>query len=116
VLLLVGGALAVFAHFVGPVVLRLHISRKLHDTLFTIGALIVLYGIFLTVVPGIWTPFAARFPLPKIGWAGVFAVAIVFDLTAATLSFFVLRRMKVPSIPTVPATLPEPAPAVATTP
>jgi len=106
VLLLVGGALAVFAHFVGPVVLRLHITKKLHDTLFTIGALIVAYGIFLTVVPKIWTPFAAHFTLPKIGWAGVFAIAIVFDLTAATLSFFVLRRMKVPSMPTVPATMP----------
>jgi hypothetical protein len=36
--------------------------------------------------------------LPKIGWAGVFSIAIVFDLTAAFLAFFVLRRMKVPSI------------------
>ena len=114
VLLLVGGALAVFAHFVGPVLLRLHITKKLHDALFTIGALIVLYGIFLTVVPRTWTPFAAQFTLPKVGWAGVFAIAIIFDLTAATLSFFVLRRMKVPSIPTVPATMP-PTASVATT-
>jgi hypothetical protein len=37
---------------------------------------LVVYGIALTVVPGIWTPFAARFALPKIGWPGVFAIAI----------------------------------------
>ena len=55
------------------------------------------YGICLTVVPGAWTPFVAKFTLPKIGWAGVFAVAIVFDLTAAVLPYFVLRRMKLPS-------------------
>jgi len=35
--------------------------------------------------------------LPKIGWAGVFPVAIAFDLAAAALAFFVLRRMKVPA-------------------
>ena len=35
--------------------------------------------------------------LPKIGWAGVFAVAIAFDLTAAALAFFVLRRMELPT-------------------
>ncbi|HZR11351.1 MAG TPA: oxalate/formate MFS antiporter [Myxococcales bacterium] len=115
VLLLVGGALAVFAHFIGPVVLRLHISKRLHDTLFTIGMAIVVYGIFLTVVPGTWTPFVAHFTLPKIGWAGVFAIAIVFDLTAATLSFFVLRRMKVPSLPPLPMREPAAAAAVAVT-
>jgi hypothetical protein len=56
----------------------------------------------LTVLPGIWTPFAAKFTLPKIGWAGVFSIAIVFDLAAATLAFFVLRRMKVPVPRAVP--------------
>jgi MFS transporter, OFA family, oxalate/formate antiporter len=111
VLLLLGGALAIFAHFVGPVVLRLHITKKMHDTLFTIGGCIVAYGIFLTVVPGLWTPFPARFTLPKIGWAGVFTIAIVFDLTAATLSYFVLRRMKVPSLPALREPLPEAKPA-----
>ena len=78
-LLLLGGALAVFAHFVGPVVLRLRISRRLHNTLLYIGLFLVTYGICLTVVPAAWTPFAAKFTLPKIGWAGVFTVAIVFD-------------------------------------
>jgi hypothetical protein len=49
------------------------------------------------VVPAAWTPFAARFTLPKIGWAGVFTIAIVFDTVAAVLAYFVLRRMKMPS-------------------
>jgi len=31
----------------------------------------------------------------------VFAIAIVFDLGAATLSYFVLRRMKLPVLPPV---------------
>src|SRR5437764_1529257 len=51
ILLLLGGALAFFAHFIGPVVMRLHISKRLHDTLMYIGLTIVGYGIFLTVVP-----------------------------------------------------------------
>jgi MFS transporter, OFA family, oxalate/formate antiporter len=96
-LLLSGGALAVFAHFVGPVVLRLRISRKLHNALLYIGLCLVTYGIFLTVVPTAWTPFAAKFTLPKIGWAGVFTIAIVFDTVAGVLAWFVLRRMKLPS-------------------
>lgn len=95
--LLLGGALAVFAHFVGPVVLRLPISRKLHNTLLYIGLFLVTYGICLTVVPAAWTPFAAKFTLPKTGWAGVFTIAIVFDTVAAVLAYFVLRRMKMPS-------------------
>ena len=97
VLLLLGGGLAVFAHFVGPVVLNLRISRKLHNTLLYIGLFLVTYGICLTVVPAAWTPFSAKFTLPKIGWAGVFTVAIVFDTVAAALAYFVLRRMKMPS-------------------
>jgi len=110
-LLLLGGGLAVFAHFIGPVVLRLRISRKLHDTLFWIGLCFVVYGLFLTVVPKAWTPFAARFPMPKIGWVGVFSVAIVFDAAAAILAYFVLRRMKMPS--QVPELSYAPAPKVA---
>src|SRR5216683_6467750 len=95
-LLLLGGALALFTHFLAPTVLRLDISRKVRDILFGLGLALVAYGIILTVVPKIWTPFDAKFALPKIGWAGVFKSAIVFDLTAAVLALFVLRRMKVP--------------------
>src|SRR5215468_10326524 len=96
ILLLLGGALAVFAHFLAPTILRLNISRRVRDVLFGIGLALVAYGIIITVVPKIWVPIAARFALPKIGWAGVFQIAIFFDLTAAVLALFVLRKMKVP--------------------
>jgi cellobiose-specific phosphotransferase system component IIC len=102
-LLLIGGLLAFFAHYFAPAVLRLHLKKKTHDTLFGIGLALVVYGIVLTVLPGIWTPFHAKFTLPKIGWAGVFSVAIVFDLAAAAIAFFVLRRMKVPVPREVPS-------------
>ncbi len=96
VLLAIGGALALFTHFLAPTVLRLNISRKTRNALFTIGLLFVAYGVLLTVVPKAWTPFTAKFVLPKIGWAGVFTMAIVFDLVAATLAYFVLRWLDVP--------------------
>jgi hypothetical protein len=63
---------------------------------------LITYGIVLAVVPHVWTPFAAKFTMPETGWAGVFRVAIVFDLTAAVLAFFVLRRMKAPPAREVP--------------
>jgi hypothetical protein len=47
---------------------------------------------------------------PKVGWGGVFAIAIVFDAVAAVLAIFVLRRMKVPSLGTVPAQAPAMSP------
>jgi hypothetical protein len=97
-LLLLGGGLAVFAHYIGPTVLRLQISRRMHDVLFYIGLTLVTYGIVLTVVPSVWTPFSAKILLPRIGWAGVFGISILFDLTAAILAFFVLRRMSLPSL------------------
>ncbi len=106
-LLLLGGALAFFTHFLAPTVLRLHISKKVRDVLFGIGLALVAYGVFLTVVPKVWTPFAAKFALPKLGWAGVFQIAIFFDLTAAVLAMFVLRRMKVPVAPEVPELAPQ---------
>jgi hypothetical protein len=51
----------------------------------------------VTVVPKVWSPFAAKFALPKIGWVGVFGFAIAFNVIASALAFFVLRRMKVPA-------------------
>jgi OFA family oxalate/formate antiporter-like MFS transporter len=100
IFLLAGITLAFFAHFVAPTVLGMALKKRTHDTLFGVAVLIALYGIILTVVPRLWTPFSARFMLPRIGWAGVFGIAIVFDLIAAILAFFVLRRMKVPSLST----------------
>jgi hypothetical protein len=97
ILLLVGGALAFFAHFLAPTVLRIPLRKRTHDILFGIGLLFVAWGVLLTVLPAAWTPFAARFALPRVGWAGVFTVAIVFDLAAAAIAFFVLRTMSLPS-------------------
>src|SRR5712671_1691606 len=96
VLLLIGGALAFFSHFLAPAVLSIPLKKKTHDTLFGIGLAIVLYGIILTVLPNVWTPFAAKFTLPKIGWAGVFSIAIAFDAAAAAIAYFGLRRMRLP--------------------
>src|SRR5207237_10507696 len=93
-LLAIGGALAVFAHFILPTVMRVPLRRKTHDALFAVGVALVLYGIVLTVVPGLWTPFGAKFTMPKVGWAGVFAVAIGCDLAVAGLSLFGLSRVR----------------------
>jgi OFA family oxalate/formate antiporter-like MFS transporter len=96
VLLLIGGLLAFFTHFVAPTVFGIHVSRRTRNIVFSVGAAFVLYGIVLTVMPHVWTPFAARFTLPKVGWTGVFTLAIFFDIAAAVLSILVLRRLKVP--------------------
>jgi hypothetical protein len=80
--------------------------------------ILVAYGLVVTVVPGVWTPFGAKLVLPKIGWVGVFSIAIIFDLSAAFLAFFVLRRMKVPTeqqLPSPPVEHRVPVPAVQAT-
>ena len=112
ILLLVGGALALFAHFVAPTMLKVRPSKRAHDLLFSIGLVIVAAGICLTVVPKAFPSFAARFTMPKIGWTGVFAIAIVFDVSAAVLSYFVLRRMKVPNPSDLPVFAEAPPPVV----
>jgi OFA family oxalate/formate antiporter-like MFS transporter len=113
IMLLVGGLLAFFTLFLGPTVLRVHLSRAVKTLLFVVAGVLVLYGLALTVkdVP---TPFAAKFTVPNIGWAGVFAIAVIFDWTGAILAFFVLRRMAVPTggtRPTVASVQPAPASA-----
>jgi OFA family oxalate/formate antiporter-like MFS transporter len=111
ILLLLGGLLAVYAHFISPTLLRIRLSKAVHDTLFSIGLAIVAIGIFFTVVPK-WGPHV-NLTLPKTGWAGVFTIAIVFDVAAAVLAFFVLRRMKVPQVSDQPVFAgATPAPAV----
>jgi OFA family oxalate/formate antiporter-like MFS transporter len=96
VMLLIGGLLALFTHFLAPTVLHLDMARRTRTVLFSIGIAFVLYGVVLAVVPGMWSPFSLKVTLPKTGWAGVFTVAIAFDLIAATLAMLVLRRMRVP--------------------
>jgi hypothetical protein len=97
ILLLVGGLLVVFTLFLAPTVFRLNLGATVRTILLTIAAVLVTYGIIVTVLPAkVWTPFSAKFTMPQVGWKGVFSVAIVFDLIAAVLAFFVLRKMKAP--------------------
>jgi hypothetical protein len=100
ILLLLGGVLVIFAVFLAPTVLRLELGRNAKAILLAVAGVLIAYGIILTVVPTVWTPFQAKFMMPKTGWQGVFRVAIVFDLAAALLAFFVLRRMKAPVLAT----------------
>jgi len=78
-------------------VMHIQLGRVAKSTLLAVAGILVAYGIILTVVPTVWTPFALKPMMPKIGWAGVFRVAIVCDALAAILAFFVLRRMKAPA-------------------
>jgi len=96
ILLLLGGVLVIFAVFLAPTALRLKLSRNAKAIILAVAGVLIAYGIILTVVPTVWTPFAAKFTLPNTGWRGVFRVAIFFDAIAAVLAFFVLRRMKAP--------------------
>jgi OFA family oxalate/formate antiporter-like MFS transporter len=96
ILLLLGGVLVMFAVFLAPTVLRVQLGRNARAILLAVAGVLIAYGIILTVVPTVWTPFAAKFAMPNMGWKGVFRFAIVFDVCAALLAFFVLRRMKAP--------------------
>jgi len=96
ILLLLGGLMVVFALFLAPTVLHISLSKTIKTAILTFAGFIIVYGLILTVLHNTWTPFAAKWTLPKIGWFGVFSIAIAFDLISATLAFFVLRRMKAP--------------------
>jgi MFS transporter, OFA family, oxalate/formate antiporter len=95
ILLLVGGALIVFVLFLAPTVFRINLGA-FKGILLAVAGVVVVYGLILTVVPSVPTPFSAKFVVPKGGWVGVFRVAIAFDAIAAVLAFFVLRKMKAP--------------------
>jgi MFS family permease len=97
ILLLAGALLVIFTLFLAPTVFRLNLGAMVKTTLLTIAAVLVTYGIIVTVLPAkVWTPFSAKFTMPSIGWKGVFSFAIAFDLIAAVLAFFVLRKMNAP--------------------
>jgi len=98
IMLVIGALLVIFAVWVAPTVFQLQLGRNAKAVLLSVAAVLIAYGIILTVVPTVWTPFAAKFTMPKVGWQGVFRVAIVFDATAAILAFFVLRKMKAPAL------------------
>lgn len=108
IMLLLGGVLVLYSVFLAPTVFRMQLGRGAKTALLTVAGVLVTWGIILTVIPTAWTPFPAKWTVPKIGWFGVFAVAIVFDTIAAILAFFVLRRMKAPaSIEVSPVTTSE---------
>jgi MFS transporter, OFA family, oxalate/formate antiporter len=107
ILLLLGGVFVLFTVFLGPRVLGLQLSRNAKAILLAVAGVLVAYGIILTVVPTVWTPFHAKFTMPHWGWKGVFRVAIFFDVCAAVLAFFVLRRMKAPVKSEVPGVTPQ---------
>lgn len=97
IMLIVGGLVMVFIVFLAPTVFQVHLGRSLKNTLMAIAAALITYGIIVTVLPAkVWTPFSATFACPHIGWTGVFGISIVFDVAAAALAFFVLKRMKAP--------------------
>ena len=60
------------------------------------------------VPDAIWTPFAAKLNVPNIGWGGVFTIAAIFDICAALIAFFILRRMSIPSGGEEPAAMETP--------
>ncbi|MFI5114819.1 MAG: oxalate/formate MFS antiporter [Terriglobales bacterium] len=113
ILLVLGALLVLFAVFLAPTVLRLKLGGNAKAILLAVAGALITYGIVLTVVPTVWTPFHAKFMLPKTGWMGVFRVAIFFDACAALLAFFVLRRMKAPVLSEGDAAAPQLTPAKA---
>ena len=96
VLLLIGALLVFFTMFLGPTVMRIRLERAARTVLFIVAGLFLLMGLVLTVTDISWLP-ALKLGVPNIGWAGVFAIAVIFDWIAAILAFFVLRRMPVPA-------------------
>ena len=110
ILLLIGGLVVIFTLFAAPMVFRMKLGGMAKIILLTVAGALITYGLILTVIPAVWTPFAAKFTMPKVGWGGVFKVAIVFDVIAAILAFFVLRKMKVPAAGETPSVQVAPAP------
>lgn len=97
ILLLIGGVIMFFVVFLGPTVMHINLSKGTKGTLVAISAAIVIFALLLTVLHKMPTGFfQANWSVPKIGWSGVFGISILFDLVAAALAVFVLKRMKAP--------------------
>jgi len=108
ILLLIGLILVILALFILPTVFRLNLGQAAKTVLLIIAGAFITYGIILTVVSTVPFPFTGKVNVPKWGWSGVFKIAIVFDLIAAVLAFFVLRKMKAPVKQGAPGTAPQP--------
>ena len=97
-LLLIGGLFVFYAFFFGPAVLKRSVSPTVRKALFAAAGFAILYGLALTVWPNQIPPAGiVTWKVPAIGYQGVFAIAGGFDVVAAILAFFFLRRMKVPA-------------------
>jgi OFA family oxalate/formate antiporter-like MFS transporter len=114
IMLLVGGLITLFVVFLGPTVFKIHFNPMVKAILSSLAAVIVVYALVVTVLPAqVKTPFQATYPVHKIGWTGVFGITIVFDVIAALLAFFVLKRLKAPELPAVQTEAAEPIPVKA---
>jgi MFS transporter, OFA family, oxalate/formate antiporter len=96
ILLILGAALAFLALFLAPTVLRIDLGAAAKNALLGLGFVLVGAGIILELLPTLVSSFAVNITMPKVGWFGVYSVAIAFDVLGALLAFFVLKRMKVP--------------------
>src|SRR6201984_1992188 len=63
IMLLLGGVLVLFSVFLAPTVLRMQLSRIAKSTLLGVAGAFVTYGIILTVLPNLWSPFVAKFTM-----------------------------------------------------
>lgn len=100
ILLLIGGAIVLYVVFIAPAVMRQTLNKGTKTMLSGIAIAVVCFALLLSVLPKLSTgPFKAHWNVPNIGWSGVFGISIVFDLIAAGLALFVLKRMKAPGLP-----------------
>lgn len=98
ILLLIGGIIMLFVLFLGPWLFKIKLGLATRNILIAVASVIIVYALILTVVPTMKTPFQARFNVAHIGWTGVFGVTIIFDVVAALLAVFVLKRLKAPQL------------------
>lgn len=97
ILLLIGGAIVLFVVFLAPTVMNITLSKATKSILSTVAIALVCFALLLSVLPKMSTGFfKAHWGVPSIGWSGVFGISIVFDVIAAALAVFVLKRMKAP--------------------
>src|SRR5207247_1630028 len=94
IMLIIGGLVAFFTTFLGPSVLKLSISKVARRVLYGVAAAFVVFGLVLAVLRNVPTPFDAKFVMPKIGWFGVFSIAVAFDWMAALLAIFALKPLR----------------------
>ena len=95
ILLVVGFLLVFYALFLGA---RQGMGSSARNVVLGVAGALILYALALTVWPTQLPPQGLANPkVPAVGYEGVFRIAAVFDIVAAAIAFFVLRRMRVPA-------------------